>query len=233
MKRIYLFHSYKLDTLDKLTDLARGLEQENVAIVSIDQWLAAPMEADVAALTFDDGFEPLYPKIGQFLRSRGLRALAFVIPLSYDMTRMRFQSDYWLENEDVFELGSHSLTHSKVYSLDGSFKCDEINMKVLTGYRNAEPLDKMDISLLSREWLPLLNREETHEEYVSRVRSELWLTKNIIERSTGKPCRFFAYPWGRYNNHLRQIVIDIGHEAAFSVKKTDGDEWSLPRIQLN
>lgn len=43
----------------------------------------------------------------------------------------------------------------------------------------------------------------------------------------------FAYPYGRYNELVKQCVKEAGYKRAFSVFQTDGDEFSIPRPYLN
>ena len=66
-----------------------------------------------------------------------------------------------------------------------------------------------------------------------RIESEVYLSKKMIERNLGLPCRFFAYPWGVYTPGLIDVVREAGFEAAFSVGRTDGTRWSIPRIDMD
>lgn len=62
------------------------------------------------------------------------------------------------------------------------------------------------------------------------------LTKEeIIKEITppDNPYHSFAYPYGKYNELVKQCVKDAGYKRAFSVFQTDGDDFSIPRPYLN
>lgn len=61
------------------------------------------------------------------------------------------------------------------------------------------------------------------------------LTKEeIIKEITPPfPMKYFAYPYGKYNELVKQCVKEVGYEKAFSVFQTDGDDFSIPRPYLN
>ncbi len=230
MKQVYLFHSSQIGVFDKLVEVCDTLKTDGYLIVPPDEWLKADSNESVALLTFDDGYESSHVEIGSFLKENSLKAISFLIPFYNDITHNRINWDYWREWTEVFEVGSHSLTHSKVYTPNGSLDDDAKSVMML--YNGHPVIDDVDYGLISREWLPLKNRVELYEEYVLRIKSDLWLSRNIIERNMGKECRFFAYPWGRYNKTVKNAVQDVGYKAAFTVNKSDDDIWTIPRTQV-
>lgn len=46
------------------------------------------------------------------------------------------------------------------------------------------------------------------------------------------PMRYFAYPYGRYNDLVIECVKEAGYEKAYSVINTDGTQWTIPRAYL-
>jgi peptidoglycan/xylan/chitin deacetylase (PgdA/CDA1 family) len=48
---------------------------------------------------------------------------------------------------------------------------------------------------------------------------ELKTSKDIIERITGKPCRFFAYPKGQFRASFEKILVENGFIAALTVQE--------------
>ena len=60
------------------------------------------------------------------------------------------------------------------------------------------------------------------------------LTKEeIIKEITPPfPMKYFAYPYGRYNDMVIQCVKEAGYEKAYSVNKTNGTQWTIPRPYL-
>jgi hypothetical protein len=58
----------------------------------------------------------------------------------------------------------------------------------------------------------------SREEVIKEITPPDW-----IERT------YFAYPYGRYNDLVKECVKEVGFKYAFSVKKTDGDNLTIPR----
>jgi peptidoglycan/xylan/chitin deacetylase (PgdA/CDA1 family) len=55
-----------------------------------------------------------------------------------------------------------------------------------------------------------------------------------LEAELGRPCRFFAYPYGEEDEHVRRAVRDAGYEAAFALRSAERevDRYALPRVAL-
>jgi peptidoglycan/xylan/chitin deacetylase (PgdA/CDA1 family) len=68
------------------------------------------------------------------------------------------------------------------------------------------------------------------------ARSELTVSKRIIERRLGAVCDMFAYPWGRNNGRLRAEVNLAGYRYGFagshSAVTPKSDPLALPRINM-
>jgi peptidoglycan/xylan/chitin deacetylase (PgdA/CDA1 family) len=223
----YLFHSLKKDTFEKLVELVDGFDQLGIKIISPDAYVNSLFINESALITFDDGFEFRDKRIVEFLRNRRIKAISFIPLLTKNLSTYRTNWSYWKENLDVFEIGSHSTSHSKVIIGSTNEKCTDEN---IIGYNNFN--GKCDYALTSREWLPLKGRFESNEEHTERLYVEIGLSKQIIERNIGLECRYFAYPWGQYDDKVKRYVVTSGYVAAFSVNKTDNDRFTIPRIQI-
>ena len=46
------------------------------------------------------------------------------------------------------------------------------------------------------------------------------------------PMRYFAMPYGRYNDLVIECVKEAGYEKAYSVIETDNTQWTIPRAYL-
>jgi peptidoglycan/xylan/chitin deacetylase (PgdA/CDA1 family) len=71
---------------------------------------------------------------------------------------------------------------------------------------------------------------------MNRVREELIKSKQIIEDRLGRPCNHFAYPYGDFNDFVRNEVQGAGFHTACSTFwghiRSGDDSFSLNRIGL-
>jgi peptidoglycan/xylan/chitin deacetylase (PgdA/CDA1 family) len=72
-----------------------------------------------------------------------------------------------------------------------------------------------------------------------KVKYELENSKKILEDETGKPVRFFSYPYGDSNRRITEFVRSAGYDSAFSLRPAfleAGDiadnRYLLPRIAV-
>jgi peptidoglycan/xylan/chitin deacetylase (PgdA/CDA1 family) len=74
--------------------------------------------------------------------------------------------------------------------------------------------------------LPRLSDEE--------LEHELRDSRAVLEAGLGRPCRFFAYPYGEEDGRVRRAAQSAGYEAAFAVQSNehDVDRYALPRVAL-
>jgi peptidoglycan/xylan/chitin deacetylase (PgdA/CDA1 family) len=63
---------------------------------------------------------------------------------------------------------------------------------------------------------------------------ELGDSRDRVEDELGRPCRFFAYPYGDHDERVRDAVRRAGYEAAFALAAGSDREnpYALPRIDL-
>ncbi len=79
--------------------------------------------------------------------------------------------------------------------------------------------------------------KETEESRGERIRQELLVSKQEIERKTGKGCHMLAYPWGAHDALVTQKAKEVGYKFAFTVE--DGlifpgdDPLELNRVSVS
>jgi len=63
---------------------------------------------------------------------------------------------------------------------------------------------------------------------------ELSESRAALEAELGRPCRFFAYPFGEEDARVRQAAQAAGYEAAFAIQSDERhvDRYALPRVAL-
>src|SRR5205814_10379516 len=76
--------------------------------------------------------------------------------------------------------------------------------------------------------LPVLNEVEVQHEVVNR--------REMIRSRTGVTPEFFAYPYGLWNDRVRDAVRAAGYRAAFTLEfgphPRTTDPWTRPRLSI-
>ncbi len=80
--------------------------------------------------------------------------------------------------------------------------------------------------------LPLTDIESPEE-----VKKQIFDSKKILEEKLGTLITMFSYPAGRFDEKIRQLVIDAGYKAAVATnpgkKYSDNDVFALKRIRIS
>lgn len=149
-------------------------------------------------------------------------------------------------------------THDQIKKSSGTLTFDGIYRNV---YENQDLLYGRDVILFvmgnyvggDNEFdLPNVPKLEKYctwkeiEELVDKYGAELgWHTWNHPDLTTLSkeeimheitppfPMESFAYPYGRYNDLVIECLKEAGYKRAFSVNKTDGTIWTIPRPYLS
>lgn len=70
----------------------------------------------------------------------------------------------------------------------------------------------------------------------SKAGEEIHQSKLDIEERLGRPIRYFAYPYGRFDQHIQNVVRAAGYEAACSTlsgfANKNSDRYALRRIEI-
>ena len=72
-----------------------------------------------------------------------------------------------------------------------------------------------------------------------KQRHELLASKEKLEQLLGKPCRFFAYPFGAYNETTLSLMKNAGYQLAYAVKGrpllrgNHSDPYTIPRLSID
>ena len=78
-----------------------------------------------------------------------------------------------------------------------------------------------------------LTEKENNEDYLNRIRKEIFLSKKILEKEIGKEIQFFAYPYGTYSPQVKQLAIQAGYKGILNVNSmnnnTELNPFSLNR----
>lgn len=77
------------------------------------------------------------------------------------------------------------------------------------------------------------NKNEDYDTYITRVKKEIFLSKEILESKIGGKVKFFAYPYGVYSSIIKNLVIQAGYEGILNANSMNNtlnvDPFSLNR----
>lgn len=74
---------------------------------------------------------------------------------------------------------------------------------------------------------------ENYENYLARIKKEIFLSKEILESKIGGKVKFFAYPYGVYSPTIKNLVIQADYEGILNTNSMNNtlnaDPFSLNR----
>ncbi|MHC2993992.1 MAG: polysaccharide deacetylase family protein [Candidatus Atribacteria bacterium] len=77
------------------------------------------------------------------------------------------------------------------------------------------------------------NKNKDYDTYITRVKKEIFLSKEILEGKIGDKVKFFAYPYGVYSSIIKNLVIQAGYEGILNANNMNNslnaDPFSLNR----
>ena len=230
---IFCEHSSE-STLDNIKNIVEYSRINNLTFLNPDMladFFNDRVGGNFVLLTFDDGQEYKYNNISDSLRKNKIKAIAFVVPIHFGFHNLYTDFDYYIRNKDVFEVGSHTLTHTMVMN---SLEYDglDITSPKMVYYGNNVLKGTYNYGLIDKEYNMLKKRKETGREYNERVNLEIRYSKEWIERAMGVECRFFSYPYGVYNDLIVKKIKKARYNMAFTMNRTNKSLFTIPRIDV-
>lgn len=147
-----------------------------------------------------------------------------------------------MQKSGVFEIQSHGVGHSRVFSSDeakGVVK-GNVNWSVFSAspeIKEGMPLYPVRSALAARAYYSDglgIGRWETEEEMKSRILRELIDSRDRISSEIGFTPVHFCWPWGQYSNIGIELAKEAGYQSccttrAGSVNKGT-DRYRIPRV---
>jgi peptidoglycan/xylan/chitin deacetylase (PgdA/CDA1 family) len=197
-------------------------------IVPLAEYLEAGRRGRIAALTFDDGLARTFENAEPYLRAEGVPA-TFFVTTAHVLSRALL----WFPALDAlcFE-GAHAAVEAEGETLPlgtldekrrarrrlGALARHPLPEKALAEYRGMSPemirgaaagaLFEIGSHTQTHPWLPEIG--------LPAQRREITASRAELERLTGRPVRYFAYPGGEYGRTTLALVAEAGYEAAFA-----------------
>lgn len=210
---------------------------EHYAVVPLEEFVARLSQGGslrgVAALTFDDGYAGVFEHAWPVLRDLGTPATVFVVADAPGR-----DDGFWWDNPMVLQ------THSPEQQQRWLTGCNGDRTKIVDApWRPAawcRPATWRTIATAAAAGLHIGVHSSTHRSLPTLPETELYHeiveSRDIIRRRTGVTPVFFAYPYGLWNERVRQAVHAAGYRAAFTLASDHAagrrDAWALPRINV-
>ncbi|HEX6592913.1 MAG TPA: poly-beta-1,6-N-acetyl-D-glucosamine N-deacetylase PgaB [Moraxellaceae bacterium] len=209
------------------------LRNNGYHFVSVDDVLAdkagkKPLPDKAVLITFDDGYRSVYDHAWPLLKMFRIPAVVAVVggwedekgTVDFDSRHIdRAQLMSWdqlreLSASGLVEVGSHSFDLHR--GLQGN------------------PQGNMQPAATTRRWLPESKRYEDEASYRKRVEADLRKSSQRIKQQVGRAPRVIAWPYGRYNDTVRDIAGKLGMTIGLTLDdgaNVDGTPlWGLRRI---
>ncbi|WP_245543301.1 polysaccharide deacetylase family protein [Kyrpidia tusciae] len=187
-----------------------ALQQAGYHIIGLNKLLAfadsgAPVPDNAVVITFDDGYESFYKYAYPILRAHHYPATNFIIVQDTDapnLNRKAIPHLTWLEMRKMQHDGMTFCNHT--YNLHYLAVVDA------TGHQKPAAANAI--------FLPGKGRKETQQEYEARIRSDLALAEERLERELGPHPKALAFPYGAYNDTVLNVARSLGIRLFFTVK---------------
>ncbi|MCL6557549.1 MAG: polysaccharide deacetylase family protein [Firmicutes bacterium] len=199
------------------------LEKEGYRVVSLEQ-LADFLEGrtllpgNAVAITFDDGYESFYTYAYPELKKRKMPAANFLVVGTIGKPSPGIPKLNWAQVKEMNAHGIGFYPHSYQSHYEAPLY----------------PSGRRYSCLIGRIWLEKERRWETKTEYEQRVRKDLVLARETMERELGKPVTHFAWPYGQSTAASLKIARSAGFKYFYYVNRGGFDTqpgcYSILRI---
>jgi len=196
----------------------------------------------VAAVTFDDGYGGVFDHALPVLRDLSIPATVFIVAEAPERDER-----FWWDDPEVLRAYSPDQRRHWLTTLRGdsatileSFALARLrSLQQTSTARRPAPWQTITAAAKSGGGLRLGVHSASHRSLPTldalELRREVLESRDIIKRRTGETAEFFAYPYGLWNERVREAVRSAGYRAAFTLERGHGtatDPWALPRMNV-
>jgi len=193
-----------------------------------------------ASVTFDDAYTGVFEHAWPVLVELGIPATVFVVaraPGSNDL--------FWWDRAAARRANNNHRRHQWLTTLRGDGETILGSLPPVSGGDEARPATRLPASWpvimrATHSGIELGVHSATHRALPAlgdvELAEEVQSSHAVITRETGTTPTFFAYPYGLYDERVRQRVQQAGYRAAFTLDfglvRAGADRWALPRINV-
>lgn len=135
-------------------------------------------------------------------------------------------------------LAEHKLP-ATLYALSDHFDGENFWMNS-RGFPTRKLVTQTQLKVLDQSGVAIgshtINHKKLAELAPEELVSEIETSKNCLEDILGKPVQHFAYPYGIFDDNVRQVVIDAGYTSACSTvsgfNRKGQDIFAIRRIEI-
>ncbi len=218
---------------DNLIAQFSWLKKHNYNVISLQDILDAkngkkPLPEKAVLITFDDGYLSVYKYLYPLLKMYDYTAVVAVVGkwLSYKPGETVTYGDHDKKPRDFFlsweqlremqdsghiEIASHSfdLHHGELGNPQG----------------NVQP------AATTRTYSKKTGQYETDQEYFNRIKNDLKVNSDLIEKHTGVRPRSMVWPYGAHSKQTNEISEDLGMPITMTLKTGRNTLVDLPEIR--
>lgn len=225
--------------------------KDNFKVTTMTEGLKAvhedPSNGMYAAINFDDGYMDNYLHAFPVLKKYSIPATVFLTTdfigkaheFWWDKVFNAISPGYAGEREELADDANRVLVDKKDQEIESfieTLKKEPLNDEVRESSRKM--LGWPEINEMAKSGVCFGGHTKTHRNLCllddDEAREELMGSKKIIEENTGLKVKEFSYPFGRFNERVRSLVIDSGYECARTslkgINDKDTDRYSLVSI---
>jgi peptidoglycan/xylan/chitin deacetylase (PgdA/CDA1 family) len=191
------------------------------------------------AVTFDDGYRGVFDHAWPLLRTLGMPATVFVVAEAPGRNE-----GFWWDDPDVLRAYSPARRQHWLTALrgDGATIVESLAPADSPGQAppGHRPADWQTIADAVKSGLQVGVHSATHRSLPAlderELEREVVASRDVVARRTGVTPEFFAYPYGLWNDRVRQAVRSAGYRAAFTLEyghnAAAADPWVLRRVNV-
>ena len=213
----------------------RWFRDQGIAVVTLDEIAdlharGEPLPDPAVIITIDDADRSVYTQAWPLLQEYGVRAHLFVPTGRVGEPWSGIDVCSWSELREMADSGT-ILLGSHTHDLHFKVMTDLGNQPV---FWNPDRIDDETIASARAALRGLPGAPTTSPE--DPVALDLLLSRRLVERHAGRPCRWLAWPYGFGNGDLDSLAAAVGYDGTLSLRpvtvENDTPPWHIGRFTL-